>query len=175
MVIMLSRAHGTPASCEGLLGVTKGHAVVDGGLMVLLRSLLRYSVLAQHSSRFKTAALTDRLPVAHLASNTHDVGRKRTYALTCQSYSSNGGTVYLSQSANPLLSFARQLMHVLPVVLHISSRCASYQMRDNKCEITGKVEIEIERPAASRSRGEAIFFRVFSRGRQPQPEGDRAG
>lgn len=108
------------------------------------------SISAQNSSRFETAALTDRLPVAHLASNTHEAGEKQIYisGLSIIHSYSTGNPEAPFISANPFLSFARQLMPVFPVALHISGRGASYQMRDT---VTGKVEIE--RPAASRSRG----------------------
>lgn len=86
----------------------------------------------QQSQQFKTEALTDRLPVAHLGSNSREAGREK-YALTCQSYSTklSSHTEAPFFLANPFLSFSRQLMPIFPVALHISSNCASYQMRDN--------------------------------------------
>ena len=56
------------------------------------------------------------------------IGKKK-YALTCQSYSSNGGTI----CPQPILlsHLPGKLMPFFPVVSHISSRCASYHMRDS--------------------------------------------
>jgi len=98
---MLSRAHYTRAGFEGLLGVQR---VVQQSWTHGPSSTS--SVLAQHGSRFKTADLTDRPPVAHLASNTHEAElvEKKQYALICQSYSNKEAPFI---SANPFVSFTR--------------------------------------------------------------------
>lgn len=115
-------------SCEGLLGVTKDHAVMDSSSFFDLCSDIR------SSSQFKTAALTDRLPVAHPGSNFREAGREK-YALTCQSYPTklSSHTEAPFFLANPFLSFSRPLT---PVFRFHYTFLATVHL--TKCEITGK-------------------------------------